>query len=140
MDNRLVKRVLLILAHDALRRGAAAFARAAGVPVGGPVSVHLGRWHQGTCTRTPEAGMVWPDGHPHGGEWVAYPSRIERGPFVTVAWEVSYDGPGEIFLALTAREVTGAEAERLRAERTEREEEWERECARAEGSDGGGLG
>lgn len=116
-----MRRVALILAQEALLRAAAACARAAGIPCNSTVVVEFGRWYEHGRT------VVWPEGHPHGGAVTANVDRVERGAVFTVAWWNSCEGTGEVYVALTAREVTGPEADRLRQEEAEREAAWERE-------------
>lgn len=112
-------RVALVALHAAVAAVERAVARAADVPAGAPLEVRACRW----CAVAPEGGgatmVLWlakpaeecsPDD-----VGVGFFNRVDRGRVFTVMADFAPDGAPSVALALTACEVTGWRAERLRA-------------------------
>lgn len=101
-----MRRMLLILAHEAGRRTLDRVRRAARVPFCGVLKFSRGRWcvdRNGNSSG--DARVLYP--HPHHGLTFDFVDEIERGRVLTVVTHAWHDGGGEVFVFLSDREVTG---------------------------------
>ena len=103
-----MRRMLLILAHEALRRALHGTADAAGVPFGGRLVLHRGPWCLVPDEYSTDERII--RSRYRGGLTRDWFDEIERGRVVTVAVYWNQDGGGRIIAFLANREVTGEAA------------------------------
>lgn len=100
-----MRRMLLILAHDAIQHVLRGVEKIARVPFDGKASFHRGRWcYMPGADRSP-CRIVHP--HPFNGLTDHHVDVVERGRVLTIATYAEHYGGGDVLVFLTAREVTG---------------------------------